>query len=133
MYTAHQAKEIVVEVRNDAGVLHEMVRIIADRGINILAVEGSCEAERAVIRLVTEDNLRAADALRARNYQPRERRVVQVDLPHRPGMLQAITGKLAAAGIDINQIHGSAGISASHCTLVMSTSDDERALVALNR
>jgi len=133
MFTAHQAKEIVVEVRNDVGVLHEMVRIIAEKGVNILAVEGTCEDQLAVIRMVTEDNLRAVDALRARNYQPQERNVVQVDLPHKPGMLRAMTEKLARDGIDINHLYASAGISEAKCMLVMSTSDNERAIVALNR
>jgi hypothetical protein len=133
MFTARQAKEIVVEVRNDVGVLHEMVRIIADRGVNILAVHGSCEDQLAVIRLVTEDNLRAVDALLAKNYQPQERSVIQVDMPHKPGMLRAMTEKLAREDIDINHLYASAGMSDSRCTLVMSTSDNERAIVALNR
>lgn len=133
MFTAHQAKEIVVEVRNDVGVLHEMVRIIAEKGVNIIAVEGACEEDLAVIRLVTEDNLRAMDALRARNYQPQERNIVQVDLPHKPGMLRVMTEKLARDGVDINHLYASAGINESRCMLVMSTSDNERAVVSLNR
>lgn len=133
MFTVHQGKEIIVEIRNDVGVLHEMVRVIAEKGINILAIEGSCEDDLAIIRIVTEDNLRAVEALRARNYQPQERDVVRVDLPHKPGMLRTMTEKLAKEGIDINCLYGAAGINESRCTLVMSTSDNERAIVALSR
>jgi len=133
MINAIQAKEIIVEVRNDVGVLFEMVKVISEKGINILAVEGSCDEKLAFIRLVTEDNLRAVDALRARNYQPQELDIVQVNFPHKPGMLRVMTERLAREGIEINHLYASAGISESYCTVVLSTSNNERAIVALNQ
>lgn len=133
MFTAHQAKEIVVKVRNDIGVLHQMVRVIAEKGVNILAANGYCEADSAVIRLVTEDNLRAMDALKLHNYHPVEKPVVQVEMLHKPGMLRVMTEKLAKEGIDINHLYASAGVRDTSSTLVIATSDNEKAIMALNR
>jgi hypothetical protein len=133
MFKARHIKEIVVEVRNDIGVLHEMTRIVADKGISIVALQGTVDEERAVIRMVTDDMLRTADALRARNYKPLETDAILAEVPHKAGMLRVMTEKLGKANIDIDLIYGSAGNEASHCMVVLSTSDNDRAIVELNR
>lgn len=133
MFTARQAKEMVIKVRDNIGVLHEMVKVVAEKGVSILAANGYCEGEMAVIRLVTDDNLRAMDALKAHHYQPVEKAVVQVELPNRPGMLRAMTEKLAKEGVDLNHLYGSAGVKEAQSTLIIATSDNEKAVVVLNR
>lgn len=133
MFKARQVKEIVVEVRNAIGVLHDMTRIVADRGVNIVAVSGSVQDGRAIIRLVTDDNLRAADALRAKDYQPLEMDAVLAEVPHKAGMLRVLTEKLGKASIDIDHIYATAGSGDLRCNVLLSTSDNARAIVELNR
>ena len=48
------------------------------RAVNAVAVGGS-----SIVRLVTDDNLRAADVLREHHYAPEEASAVLVELPHR--------------------------------------------------
>jgi uncharacterized protein with ACT and thioredoxin-like domain len=52
-----------VKVRNEIGVLNQMCKLIAEKGVNILAVHGTVEGENGIVRFVTNDNLQAVDGL----------------------------------------------------------------------
>jgi hypothetical protein len=133
MLKAKPAKEIVVKVRNEIGVLAGMSRLIADKGVNILAASAWGEGENGIIRLVTVDNLRVVDALRARNYNPREADVVLVESPHKPGLLKHLTEKLSQAGIDIHHLYAAATDEQARCLIVLATANNDRAIVVLNQ
>lgn len=127
-------KEIVVTVVNKIGVLADMSKLLAEHGINIEAVAGYAIENEAKIMLVTEDNLRTTDALRKAGYKSlRENEVVVISLENKPGALKFITAKLAAEGIDIKQIYGTACPSGCPAKIVLSTSDNEKTLVAFKK
>jgi hypothetical protein len=132
MNNARSAKEIVVKVRNDIGVLHQMCKIIAEKGINILAVHGVAEGENGIVRLLTEDNRRAADALQSMNFAPTEADCVVVEMAHKPGILKSITEKLANEGIDIHHLYASGPETAETSLVVFASSDNQRAVVVLS-
>lgn len=131
---ANLAKEIVVTVGNKIGVLADMSKILADHGINIEAVAGYAENSDAKIMLVTDDNLRAVDALKKKNYSSVvEKEIVLVKLENKAGALKNITTKLAAEGIDIRYIYGTACTVGCPASIVISTNDNEKALVAFKK
>jgi hypothetical protein len=129
---ARQGKEVVLEVYNEIGVLHQIAKLIAEKGVNIVAVHGSVDGRNAVIRMVTDDNLRAVDALRAHDYAPMEKDVVILEVLHKPGMLSALTGKLGEAGLDIHHIYAAAASGGSKCMVVLSCANNDQAVVKLN-
>jgi hypothetical protein len=131
MIRAKQGKELMVVTLNEIGALSEIAKTLADRGINLLAVSGWVEGQDAVIRLVTEDNLRAMEALRHKNYSIREKDVLLLELPHRPGLLRAITQKLAAEEIDIHHLYATGSATTEKVLVALATSHNDRALVAL--
>jgi hypothetical protein len=133
MLKAKPAKEIVLKVRNEIGLLAGISRLIADKGVNILAACAWVEGDNAGIRLLTADNLRVADALRANNYNPREADVVLVETPHKPGLLKHLTEKLSQAGIDIHHLYASATAEQDKCLVVFSCAHNDRAIVLLNQ
>jgi hypothetical protein len=128
MLQARQAKEIVVKAKNDIGRLFELSRIVAEKGVNILAVSGTVCGEDCVVRMVTDDNLRAKDALAAANYAPREENVVLVELSHKPGMLRRISEVLADEGIDVHHIFATSLADHDKTLVVFHTANDPRAL-----
>lgn len=133
MVRAKPAKEILVKVRNDIGILYELTRVTADRGVSLLAVCGWVEGENGLIRLVADDHQRALDALRAKNFHAEERDAVRVNMPHSPGMLKLLTEYLAREGIDLHHLYASADTGADGCLVVLATSNNDHAIVALNR
>jgi hypothetical protein len=133
MISAKHCKEVSVRVLNDIGILAQLTRIVADKGVNIRAAAAWVEDEnKGVVRLVTDDNLRAMDALRAHNYAPEEIDSVEVLMHHSPGMLSSICDKIGSGGINIKYLYASSPVSSETCLAVLATDYNERALVLLN-
>lgn len=128
-------KEIAVTVVNKIGVLTDISKLIAEHGINIEAVAGYADKDNnAKIMLVTEDNLRVTDALQKSGYKSlKESEVIVVELENKTGALKYLTAKLAAEGIDIKSIYGTTCTGACPARMVLSTSDNEKAIVALKK
>ncbi len=133
MITAKQGKEVSVRVLNDIGILAQLTKIVAEKGVNIRAAAAWVEdGNKGVVRLVTDDNLRAVDALRAHNYAPEEIASVEVLMHHSPGMLSSLCEKIGSGGLNIHYLYASAPVSDDTCIAVLSTDDNEHALVLLN-
>lgn len=125
------SKEVVVTVVNKIGVLADMTRILATYGINLLAIAGYAMENEAKIMMVTGDNQRAVDALKKENYKSiKESQVVVVDLENKTGALKNLAATLAEEEIDIKYLYGSSCTCGGPSMIVMSTSDNEKALKA---
>jgi hypothetical protein len=125
-------KEVVVKVPNAIGTLDVIAKTVADKGINILGISGWVEGADAVIRLVTDDSVHVLDALRAHGYDAREREVLVMESPHKPGMLHHVTRTLAQGDIDIHHLYATAAPTAGHCLLIFATANNDHAMVLLN-
>ena len=124
------AKEILVSEKNKVGILANISKILADSGINIQGVAGYAVDKEAKIMLVTEDNLRAVDAIKKAGYKTvKESEVVMAELINKPGALKSFTAKLAASGIDLKYAYGTICSAGCPGRIVLSTSDNEKAVV----
>ena len=133
MFEARQAKEIVVRFRNRVGLLLDISKLISEKGISILAACGGVSGGEGIIRLVTEDNLRASEVLNQSGYSADEEDAIVMELPHKPGMLKRIAQALVCEEIDIRHLYASATVGQEKCLVVLRTSDDEHALLRLNK
>ncbi|MCA9102224.1 MAG: hypothetical protein KDA63_13770 [Planctomycetales bacterium] len=132
MLKARQGKEVVVRMANQIGGLAKFSKHVAERGVNVLAMNAWVEGEEAVVRLVTDDTLRTMDVLNENGFEPQERSVVLVDAAHRPGILRHLTDTLARENIDLTHLYASATIEQDDCLVVLNSSDNDRAMVVLN-
>ena len=132
MIKTRLGKEIVLKVTNEIGLLNQICKLVAEKGVNMVAVHGSVDGENSIIRLITTDNLRVSDALRAHNYAPHEEDCVLVAVPNKPGMLRTITEKLAMENIDIHHLYATANGSQETSLVALGCSNNDRALVLLN-
>lgn len=130
--TARPAKEIVLRMPNAIGTLNDIAKTLAEKGINILAVSAWVEGPDVVIRLLTDDTARAADALRARKHSVREVDVIVMELPHKPGMLRRITDHLVADEIDIHHLYATSAAGQDRALVVFATANNDHAIVRLN-
>ena len=128
-------KEITVSIVNKIGVLADMSKVLSDHGINIEAVSGqSSEDNTAKIVFVTDDNLRAVDALKKAGYKSiKETETIIIELENKPGALKNITSALVQKEIDIQHIYGTACVSGCPSRVVLSTSDNQKALLMLKK
>ena len=132
MFKARQGKEVVVRTANKIGELAKFSKVVAERGVNVLAMSAWAEDAEAVIRLVTDDTLRTMDVLRNNGYNPQERSVVLVDAAHKPGILRHLTDTLSRENIDLSHLFASATIDQDVCLVVLNSSDNDRAIALLN-
>lgn len=125
-------KEIVVTTENKVGILANISKILADHDINIEGVAGYGDQKEAKLMLVTDDNLRAGDALKKAGYkQVKESEVIMLDLINKPGALKGITAKLAAAEIDLRYVYGTICAEGCPARLILATNANEKAFVLL--
>jgi hypothetical protein len=132
MLKARQGKELVTRVSNNINALAELSKIVAEKGINILAMSCWLEGNESVIRLVTDDALRTADTLRDSGYRFEEKDVVLVDAQHKPGILRHLTDMLSRESINISHLFASATINQDVCLVILNSSNNERAILLLN-
>jgi hypothetical protein len=132
MLNVRPAREVVLRLPNEIGTLNRIAKTLSDKGIDILATSAWVEGEQVVIRLLTGETSRTADALRAHGWEPREVEVIVTELPHKPGMLRRLTESLAQDEIDIHHLYATAAPAQEHCLLVFATANNDRAIVRLN-
>jgi hypothetical protein len=130
---ANLGKEIQVTVKNEVGVLFSMAKILADHGINVEATSAYVVEDKGFITLMTDDNLRAKEALQGGGYPAEEKDIVLVDLENKPGALKVVTNKLVSEGIDIQYEYCTACPGGCPTRMILSTSDNQKALLALKK
>jgi hypothetical protein len=132
MREATVGKELVIITGNRVGVLANIARVLADQGINILAVAVFAEGEEAELHLVPDSPSYALEALRKVEFEVEERNIVLVELPHRAGFLRRITDVLARQDLDIRYLYASA-FEAGHSSLVVFSCTNNAKAVTLLR
>ena len=132
--TARSGKEIAVTVVNKIGVLADISKTLSEHGINLDAVSGYALGKEAKITFLADDAQRALDALKKSGYKSiKENEVLVLEIENKPGALKNITESLAAQGVDIKQIYGTACVSGCPAKVVISTSDNNKALVCFRK
>ena len=131
MIKARMAKEAIVRISNRTGVLAQVTKSIAEKGINLEAVIATVDGVDAVIQLVSSDHQRIMDSLREQQLEAQETRVILVEGEHRPGLLQLITEKLARENIDVLYLYATA-VNVDKCLVVLSSVNNEWAVMVLN-
>ncbi len=126
-------KEIAVISNNQVGTLARIAQIFADRGINIVAISAQAAGGVALINVVVDDHLHARDLLAKKKIPFNENSVLLLEVEDKPGVLMQLTRDLAAKKIDLLNVYGSASATYGPCVLVLSTSQNQKALVALKK
>ena len=128
MAKVKKTKEILITTENKVGMLHEVSSVIAGEGANITAVCACGMGDKARFMIVTDNNAKATEALKAKGYKVEEKAVVEIGLEDRVAALEGITQKIAKAAIDINYIYGTVNESKVPATLILSSNNDDKAI-----
>jgi hypothetical protein len=117
-----RAKELKIRVPDRPGMLGEIAAALAEKKVNLRAVNAWVEGTEGVVRLVADRAAVAKKVLASRGWAPEEREVLEVELADKPGALAALAEKLGAAGVNITHVFlGTA--SARKATLFLGVSD----------
>ena len=125
-----RAKQLKVWVDDRPGMLGEVAGALAEKKINLQAVNAWVKDGQGVVRLVADKHAAAKKALSARGWKVEEAEVLEVMLNDRPGALAAVAKKLGDAGVNIEYVYvGSAG-SGSKVNVYLGVADIKAAMKA---
>lgn len=125
-----RAKEFKVRVEDRPGMLGEVASALAEKKVNLRAVNAWVEDGQGVIRVVVDKPAPAKKALVAHGWTPEEKEVLEIELADKPGTLAAAARKLGAAGVNIECVFLGSGPSRK-ATVFLGVSDIKAAMKAL--
>ena len=119
MIKAVLEKQLMISVTNDVGMLATITSIITSTGINLLANCAYAIDKKAAFMFVTDDNNGARKLLEAHNINVQEEEVILLSIDNKPGVLRAVTDKMAEAGINLTLMYGSVDPGAEIARLIL--------------
>lgn len=100
-----KVEQISIFLENKAGRLAEVTRVLAEAGINIRALSLADTSEFGILRLIVDDHEKAKAALKKNDFTVGLTSVVALEVPHRPGGLNAILQLLGEQGINVEYMY----------------------------
>ena len=125
--------EIVVEARDEPGVLAHIGEMFGKVEVNILAAAAFTFNGKGIIHFVVDDADKAIGVLKeTKNKVLQVREVLSVSLDDRPGELGRFARRMADAGVNITSFY-TAGASGGDAELIIAVDDLEAARDRLKR
>ena len=124
--------QISVFIENRRGRLASVCRILADGGVNLLALSLADTADFGILRLITSDSDRAVDLLRGEGFTVVETDVVAVEVEDRPGALADLLEVLDRAGVNVEYMYAFSELRTGRAPLIFRFEEPDRAIQALN-
>lgn len=94
-------KEFSFILGNNPGVLADVSEALGAEHVNLEAVAGLTVLDEGVIAIVTDNPDKTRKVLRAKGIEFEEREALMMALPHQPGQLASILGRLADEKINV--------------------------------
>ena len=118
-------KEFSIELNDQPGVLGNICRLLADRGVNILALDARpLEGKgRSQVRLVVDNPTTCKSVLDNQKLNYTETQVAQVRLSHRPGELARAASRLGEANVNINYVYCGVDANTNEPLLIFGVAD----------
>jgi len=100
-----QMKQFSIMVRDRLGELARVTELMAQFGINIVAIASETAGPQPLVRIVTEDQASTRKALERSGREFSEQDILVVKLIDRPGELAKISRRLAKGGVNVESIY----------------------------
>jgi hypothetical protein len=97
-------KQFTVRLKNEPGALAGLAAKLGEHGIDIRNLGGGGVGTYGFAVLSTSNDAAASEVMRKARYTFSESDVLNVGVEDSPGSLAALTGRLAAAGVNITGV-----------------------------
>ena len=119
--------ELFVVVEDRPGALGELLGHLTKEKINIEAIG----LFQDIAKLSVSDTDRAFKILTKHKYQIERRKVLRIDLDHKPGAFAHVASKLGAAGINIDYCYATVAKGEKSASVIIDVKDLDRAMSVL--
>lgn len=104
--TGTTAWDLVIEIENTPGALALVAAAVSDAGVNLASATCIPGGARAELHILVPHAEAAKHALAlAQQAVDREREVVVIEVPDRPGVLADLTRQVAEAGVNLDLVY----------------------------
>ena len=124
-------KQISVFLENRKGQLNEITKILAQAGINLLALNIAETTEYGIVRIIVDDVAAATDALIGAGMVVKVSDVSRVTISNSVGGLNSALQKIADAGIDIEYMYSMVSGDSENADMVFKTANSTALEAAL--
>lgn len=121
-------EQVSVFLENRTGRIAELTSLVANAGIDTVALSIADTHDFGVVRIVTDDNARTLELLRANGFSATLNRLVGVKVDDQPGGLASVLQVLKENSIDIEYLYSFSRIAGGKAVILLKVADDERAL-----
>jgi hypothetical protein len=122
-----QLKQLSIFSENKPGRLKKITRVLADEGVNILAINMASSNGFGVIRFIVDKSEEAYQKLKQKNFTVSLDEVLAIELVDRPGGLFEVAAILAEKRINIENAYVLILASRKKAYLVVDVKDIEKA------
>ena len=96
---------IVVMAANEVGVIADISRVLADKGINIETISAEALGDKGAVTLTVDDYDGALRALTDAGFKTVTDEALILSLPDEPGALARVAESLKEGGVNIQSLH----------------------------
>lgn len=128
-----KVKQISVFLENKAGRLAHVTQVLADGGINLLALSLADSSDFGILRLIVSDVERARRVLADHQVVCTVNDVTAVEIEDRPGGLARLLDVLVKGGVNVEYMYAFAERPTGKAALIFRFDQPERALAALQK
>jgi hypothetical protein len=121
-----KVRQLVLTLESKPGVLSKLARVLADAGVNIIALCAPETATRGKLRMVVSDPDRAMEALKTAKYRVSEEAALTVVLQNQPGSLAGVAEKLGRARVNVKCAYAASEGEKSFAVLSVANVDKAR-------
>ena len=123
-------KQIAVFLENKEGKASGCCKVLKEAGVNLLALSIADTKDFGILRILTEDNAKALQALRAAGYLSSEVELVGVEVPDQAGALSDLLIALGEGGVNVEYMYSYAEAD-GHAKIAFKTATPEKAVALL--
>lgn len=120
-------RQISVFIENRKGALADALRTVSDAGVGLRALSIADTSDFGILRIITDDNRRAAFALSAAGYICSATEIVAARADDKPGGMAALLTVLSDAGIDVEYVYAFVAETGHHAWVAMRVNQNEEA------
>ena len=123
--------QISVFLENRPGTLAELVKLLADNGIDLKALSIAETPDYGIARLIVDDTDKAKQIFNENGWPSKRNHVLQLTVPDEPGSLLKILTAIADSGVNLEYSYAFYTKEQGNASIVMRFHDNDRAIEIL--
>lgn len=120
-------RQVSVFVENRKGALADALRTLSSAGVGLRALSIADTRDFGILRIITDDNRKAALTLSEQGYLCNVTEVVAAAADDKPGGLATLLTTLSDGGIDVEYVYAFVAEAKKHAWVVLRVNDNNAA------